>query len=843
MEIEILLKILGATALALGPLFLLAFWRKILKWKKTRKKSALACLKIRPPKNSEINPGVFEHFFSALHAVWEQPNFFGKLFGKRQEKCSFEIANIAGQVHFFIRCRPQLVELVSSQIWAHSPQVEIEKIPDFADFLWKKNLHPVGTDLHFAEADLWPIKRISQFEDRIAKVVQDPIAGITHSLLNLPKRESAVVQICASPIATTSFRRRGLKLLKILSGGFLKNHPRIGDFFERKFLTMTFASRLAALPALFFFWILRRGHKLGDLQLGENESDVEVEMSRTHDRENEMTAGSDKISKLAFACGVRVVHFANFKNPAKVKEIAGSFRQFSVPQLNGLVRGKIGVGRRVFNNFKSQKIPSQMILNVEELATMFHMPNKTVQTPSIDWVECKKLEPPRNLPAEKANESLTLLGQSNFRGTGRIFGIKEDDRRRHLYIVGKTGMGKTTLLENMIFSDMRRGKGVAVIDPHGDLADAVLNFVPKNRTNDVVLFDPSDREFPVSFNMLECKDSAHRHLVASGVLGVFKKIFAESWGPRLEHILRNTLLALIEAPGTTMLGVMRMLVDGDFRQQILKNVTDPMVLSFWENEFGAWRPQQVTEAISPIQNKVGQFLSNSLLRNILGQPKGSIDLRFAMDRGKIIVINLSKGKIGEDNSAMLGAMLVTKFQLDVMSRADLPENERRDFYLFVDEFQNFATDAFATILSEARKYRLNLTVANQYLAQMPDEVRDAVFGNVGTMISFQTGFDDAESLANQFGGEAAQIDAADIGNLPKFKIYLRLMIDGQVSRVFSADTLMPPKFEIEKDRIEKILKVCRQKFSTPRDKVELKIGKWISTKERQIEKHLPRKKK
>jgi type IV secretory pathway TraG/TraD family ATPase VirD4 len=442
------------------------------------------------------------------------------------------------------------------------------------------------------------------------------------------------------------------------------------------------------------------------------------------------------------------------------------------------------------------------------------------------------LEPPSNLPvitrtAELKND-LTAIGKTNFRGKNQNFGIKADDRRRHLYIVGKTGMGKSTLLENMIFSDITSGKGVAVIDPHGDLAEAVIDFVPASRTNDVIIFDPADSEFPVSFNMLEAQNPANRHLVASGIVGVFKKIFADSWGPRLEHILRNTLLALVEAPNTSMLGVMRMLVDNKYRSQVLNSVKDPMVLNFWNQEFGAWNPKQVAEAISPIQNKVGQFLSSPLVRNILGQTKSTIDLRFAMDKRKIIIVNLSKGKIGEDNSALLGSMLVTKFQLDVMSRADIGESEREDFYLYVDEFQNFATDSFATILSEARKYKLNLTVANQYLAQMPDTVREAVFGNVGSLLSFQVGFDDAEDIANQLGGEAQMITAQDLATLPKYQIYLRQMIDGMPSKTFSANTLPPPEFEAEGGRREKLIKVSRERYSKERGLVEEKIIKWAN---------------
>ncbi|MBN1258544.1 type IV secretion system DNA-binding domain-containing protein [Candidatus Peregrinibacteria bacterium] len=454
------------------------------------------------------------------------------------------------------------------------------------------------------------------------------------------------------------------------------------------------------------------------------------------------------------------------------------------------------------------------------------MPSKDVGTPNVVWVTSKKLEPPHNLPlpGSTSDSELTIIGKTNFRGHRQVFGIKATDRRRHIYIIGKTGMGKSVLLENMIYSDAVSGKGVAVVDPHGDLAEAVLNFVPSYRTNDVVILDPSDVSHPFAFNMLEyTEDANQRNLMASGLLGVFKKMYAESWGPRLEHILRNCLLALVEYPNTSMLGIMRILVDPEYRRRVVDHVTNPMVKSFWVDEFGKMQDKMRTEAISPIQNKVGQFLSSPMIRNIVGQVKSTVNVRFMMDTGKIIIVNLSKGKIGEDNSSLLGSMLITKFQLDAMSRANIPEKERVDFYLYVDEFQNFATDAFATILSEARKYKLNLTMANQYVAQMPDEVRDAVFGNVGTILCFQVGFEDAEYFSGQFSEEVLP---NDIVTLPKYTCYSKLMIDGMPSPTFSISTLPPPEVAIDEERREKIVRLSRERYCKPREVVEDKILRW-----------------
>jgi len=315
-------------------------------------------------------------------------------------------------------------------------------------------------------------------------------------------------------------------------------------------------------------------------------------------------------------------------------------------------------------------------------------------------------------------EDITLLGITNFRGQAKKFGIKTDDRRRHMYFIGKTGMGKSVLIENMVIQDILNGHGVALADPHGDLVEKVLNFIPPSRINDVVYFNPSDYDYPIAFNVLENVDVTKRHLIASGLLGVFKKIWADSWGPRLEYVLNNAIMALLEYPGATLLGIMRMLVDKKYRDKVVKNITDPVVKSFWVDEYDKYPQKFQAEAIAPIQNKVGRFLSTPLTRNIVGQVKSSIDIRDIVDNKKILLMNLSKGRIGEDNSALLGAMIITKIQLAIMSRVDTPEEERNDFYLYVDEFQNFATDSFSNILSEARKYRLNLVIAHQYIEQL-----------------------------------------------------------------------------------------------------------------------------
>ncbi len=419
------------------------------------------------------------------------------------------------------------------------------------------------------------------------------------------------------------------------------------------------------------------------------------------------------------------------------------------------------------------------------------------------------------------DQPITLFAATTFHNEMRRFGIKLDDRRRHMYLIGKTGMGKSVMLENMIISDLQAGNGVAVVDPHGELADHVINFVPPHRIDDVVYFNPADSNFPIGFNILESVSPEYKPLIANGLVGVFKKIWADSWGPRLEYILMNTILALLEYPGSTLLGVIRMLVDKKYRQKVVDKIQDPVVRSFWINEFANYNEKFRSEAISPIQNKVGQFLSSAIIRNIVGQPKSTIDVRKIMDEKKILIINLSKGLIGEENSALLGAMMITKIQLAAMSRADIHEDERKDFYLYVDEFQNFATESFADILSEARKYRLNLIMAHQYIEQLEEEVAAAVFGNVGTLVSFRVGATDAEYLEKEF---SPTFLIADLVNLQKYRVYLKLMIDGMSSQPFSAMGL-PPRTDITNSK-EPVIAQSRERYARPKASVEDHIMEW-----------------
>jgi len=850
MEIVVVLNIVIALGLGIYVLLIVLEVVAVMNKKNFFQKEKFMVLSVRVAKDNEAGPLVAEQIFATLHGIVNNISYVDRVKGVSQDKISFEIANISRSIKFYVHFPVRLRTLVEGQIYAQYPNVEIEEVNDYAmpqnmevgkvtqtgegrditlldqpkvasvagDFkLVNEFLTAVGAELILQSTDFYPIKSFNKFEDKSTKMNVDPLAGITATLakFNDPD-EQAWIQFVTSPIPEKR-RKLYMNCLNALQSGGLFNNPHFRNWYFKFFCQGSRLKRIIFFPI--YILLKPRAQKSVVSALGA------VEPPKNPALEDAV----DKLSKLLFRVQIRIVYVPKEKNDVvamvKIREIAGSFKQFNLSNLNGFAMGRIYNDSSVVDVYRERVLEEGNILNIEELATIFHLPNITVQTPNIYWVRSKKVEPPNDLPKavpENAAE-VTALGKTNYRGVNLDFGIKTLDRRRHMYIIGKTGMGKSTLLENMIFNDIQAGKGLAIIDPHGDLAEAVINFIPARRTNDVIIFDPSDRDFPIAFNMLENVDPALNTIICSGLVGIFKKIYADSWGPRLEHILRNTILSLLEYPNTTLLGIPRVLQDYEFRKRVIRKVTDPLVKSFWVNEFEKMEPKMRVEAISPILNKVGQFLSSPIIRNILGQVKSLIDFRFAMDHKKIVIVNLSKGKIGEDNSSLLGSMLITKFQIDAMSRANVPEKDRTDFYLYVDEFQNFATDSFATILSEARKYRLNLTMANQYIAQMPEEVRDAVFGNVGTILSYQVGFDDAEYLSGQYGEEVLP---NDLVGLSKYTAYMRLLIDGMPSKTFSLDTLPPPVWEAEEGRREKVIRLSREKYANPREVVEDKIMRW-----------------
>lgn len=516
-----------------------------------------------------------------------------------------------------------------------------------------------------------------------------------------------------------------------------------------------------------------------------------------------------------------------------MQALVGTFKQFNSTNLNGFKQLGGSFNKEDLDAYKMRQFTnSGFILNISELASVYHLPHTSVETPNIVWATSKTAEPPAKLPLitgiASTDENISAFGLTNFRGINHQFGMLRKDRSRHVYIIGQTGAGKSGLLELFALSDIFYNQGYCIIDPHGDFAVNNLRFIPQNRIKDVVYFNPADTQYPVAFNPLELSDPTRKPNVCSEVIGVLKRMFGDSWGPRLEHILRYTLLALLDRPDSTLLDISRILTDKDFRKETLDYCTDVTVLQFWKQEFGQWNEKQVNESIAPVLNKVGAFTANPIIRNIIGQPRSSFDVRKIMDEGKILVVNLSKGLIGEDNAGILGSFLVTKIQLAAMSRSDIPDvSKRRPFYLYVDEFQNFATDSFSVILSEARKYGLNLTVANQYIAQMTDSVRDAVFGNVGTTISFRVSADDAPILVKQF---EPTFDSSDLIQMNNRHFVISMIINGEKAPAFSATTLNIP--QASTDNLDAIITNSRNLFSRARAEVEAEIRATIEQSEK-----------
>lgn len=528
-----------------------------------------------------------------------------------------------------------------------------------------------------------------------------------------------------------------------------------------------------------------------------------------------------KMAQRTLRTTLRIV--ASSPNPERsqllIETVSTAFQTITQSHGNNLILRQPLWGKNSFLqaviNRRFQFIPNYH-LSLDELATLFHLPNKKLSTiPNIAWGKTLLGEPPENLPIINRETDPTLKREINafaratYKNLPTVYGIKRADRRRHMYVIGKTGTGKSTLLANMAINDLKNDEGLCVIDPHGDLVEHLLDFIPARRINDVVYFDPSDPERTVKINLFEGENVAHRELIASGIVSIFQKLYAYSWGPRLEYILRNALLTLLHSKEARMSDIVDLLTNSKLRERIVSELDDQILKNFWLYEFDKMPDRQRTEAIAPILNKVGQFVSSPMVRDVVNATKSSFSIEEIMGQGKILLVNLSQGKLGEDNATLLGAMLITKIQLAAMGRVYTPEENRKDFYLYVDEFQNFATGSFNKILSEARKYRLNLILANQYIAQIPEEVQKAIFGNCGTMVSFVMGADDAGVFSKEFGEKYSQEDLVSLG---RHQVINKITIDNIVSQPFPAMTLGPASSN-NKNRT-KVLRVSRERYAT-----------------------------
>ncbi len=781
-------------------------------------------LEILVDKQNEKWPAVFNEILVILHRAYGGKNAW--------ESFSFEITKVGNRIRFFLICPQKYVSFLVNQIYAHFSNVEIsavwdylEQIPNDKIMVWK-----ITTKKHFFYS-------LKTFEDPGVSVGKwldiDPFSSLTGALSKTWIYTLNTFQVNFRPVTSNSWKKDAKRIIQVLTSSSpnlikkIKLHPSF-KILKLVFLPILLLGKLISMIV----------PKPETVDIKPLEADERVTADKTKDiLENPDKIDPKFLTKLsseAYDVDINIISAGenDLEVRSAITEIASTLSVYTQFWQNGLKLERISKDESDIQWAKKRDIISKTILSTPELSWFVHLPTSYVKTPYINWVSSRAFEPPSNLPIIDPDLSddvspetyLTPIWKTNFRGTDMSFGMWPDDRRRHMYIIWKTGMGKSVLLENMILDDINKWRWVAVIDPHGDLAEAVIGHIPKKRTNQTIIFDPSDKDWPIAFNMLENIADDQRSFVASGLVGIFKRIFWDSWGPRLEHTLRNTIMALMEYPNTTLISIPLMLTSEVYRNKVVNKITDPVVKKFWTHEYWKLTPQQRNETAGPILNKVGQFLSSTILRNVLGQPKNSFSMRWAMDNKKIIIVNLSKWKIGEDASSLLWAMMVTKFQLDAMSRADIAESERKDFYLYVDEFQNFATDSFSTILSEARKYKLNLVMANQYIDQMTEEVRGAVFWNVGTLVSFQVGHHDSSILAEAFSWD---IEPEDLMNQKKYTIYLKQLIDGMPSPIFSAGTFPPhPKDEQEfAERYQKILQVSRERYCKKRSIVEEKINK------------------
>lgn len=770
-------------------------WRNYKKVELERQDEAdLLILEI--PKTNDKQELAAEQMFASLHGILRDKDEL-RANGGHQEHLSFEFASVNGQIRFYVWVPRGLRSFVESQIYSQYPAVQIRDADE--DYIAHEHDHTVAysSEIILTENDVLPIKTFQNFE-------VDPLAGITGTLAKLESTgEEIWVQILARPIADDWHKNTDSWISRVRSG--------------KKSIT---TGGLSWLPQLFeALW-----------RPPEESQKTTIQKELSERDKTRISEAEKKATKLGYEVKIRVAYLGESQVHARqqMQAIIGTFKQFNSTNLNGFKAGIAHFGKEHLDSYRKRSFGSKsFVLNIEELASVFHLPHTNVETPNIVWASSKTAEPPAKLPIITGNpatdENISAFGLTNFRGINHQFGMHRYDRSRHVYIIGQTGAGKSGLLELFALSDIFHGQGYAIIDPHGDFAVNNMRFIPGSRMDDVIYFNPADTAYPVGFNPLEVTNPDQKNNISSEVIGVLKRMFGDSWGPRLEYILRYTILALLDRPETTMLDITRMLTDKKFRKETLGYCKDAVVLQFWNVEFASWNDKFQAEAIAPVLNKVGAFTANPIIRNIIGQPKSTFNIRQIMDEGKILIVNLSKGLIGEDNAGILGSFLVTKIQLAAMSRSDIPNiADRRPFYLYVDEFQNFATDSFATILSEARKYALNLTVANQYIGQMTDTVRDAVFGNVGSMISFRVSADDAPILSKQF---EPQFEAGDLLQMHNRHFIINMVINGEKAPAFSATTLTLPPEQI--DNTGRIVENTRRNYSRLRSDVEQEIDRLI----------------
>ncbi|MFH1561422.1 MAG: DUF87 domain-containing protein [Patescibacteria group bacterium] len=738
---------------------LVVWWRWHLREENSLK---FVLLQVSLSRTNEIKIDAMEQIIASLYSIKKGGRF---KFLHPQPHISFEIASSNNEIFFYVSCPKNMVELVERQIHGGYSDAEVKIVDEYNIF--SENGKVAYAWLGTKKDSFYPLKTFRELST-------DSLSAITSAMAKLGDGEGAAIQVLISP-AESDWQKAG-----------------------RAFVSQT----------------------------KKQETDPEKASFKVDARTLE--AVESKCAKPGFEVAIRIVVCAPDKELANahLNNIKSSLSQLDSPW-NGLGGKKIRLKHFFMTDFIYRYQPifwnkGKTILNSEELATLFHFPNKTVETPNIHWLRARQASPPADLPT-----SGLYLGKSLYRGVEKPIYIEEDDRRRHFYIVGRTGTGKSELMKEMLIQDIQAGKGICLIDPH-DLAEKILQYIPPERAEDVVYFDPSDLDRPMGINLLEAKTEDQKHFVANSIINLMYKLYdpykTGIVGPRFEHAIRNAMLTVMCEPGATFIEIVRALTDSRFVQELLPKVKDPMIRRYWTDQIAQTSDFHKSETLDYIVSKFGRFVTNRMMRNIIGQSDSSFDFRKIMDEGKILIIDVSKGKIGEENSSFLGLILVPRLLMAAMSRQDVPEDQRRDFYLYVDEFQNFATPDFAQIMSEARKYKLNLVVANQFTSQMEDEVKNAVFGNVGTLASFRVGVADANFLAREF---QPTFNEQDLLNVERFHAYVKTIIKGEPASPFSMDTTK--SMEADKARrnpelAEKIKRLSALKYGRPVAEVEREVA-------------------
>jgi len=731
-------------------------------------------LQVSLPRDNEIKIDAAEQLFSSLVSIGEEPKRFSL---KNAPHLTFEIVGMPGDIRFYVSTPSKLRDFVEKQINGAYPDAEISQVSDPTAKQKKESL--IGSEYNifseegkvaFASLKLKSenYKPIKIFKD----LPVDPLSSVTSILAKMNPGEGAAIQVIISP-AGEQWKKDG-----------------------RDYLSKT------------------------------KKNEANPETAKYSSDAKELEGIENKISKPGFRTVVRVVISSSSTEAAKshLENIVNTLSQYTGQ--NSFKKNKLRLKGAFLTDFIYRYFPmwnQVSVLSSEELATLFHFPNKSVATPGIHWLSSKRAPVPAHVPTTGL-----FLGRSVFRGISRSVNIERDDRRRHMYIIGKTGTGKTEFLKQMIMQDIKNGEGLAVIDPHGDLIEDILKLTPPQRAEDVILFDPSDTSRPMGFNMLDAESEEQKHFVVNSIIGLMYKLFDPNKtgiiGPRFEHAIRNAMLTVMYEKGSTFVEVVRVLTDAAFVQELLPKVIDPIVKRYWTDQIAQTSDFHKSEVLDYIVSKFGRFVTNKMIRNIIGQSTSAFNFRKVMDEGKILLVNLSKGKIGEENASFLGLVLVPKILVAAMSRQDIPQDKRKDFFLYVDEFQNFATPDFAQILSEARKYRLNLIVANQFIGQMEEEVKNAIFGNVGTVAAFRVGVTDANYLQHEFQPVFSE---SDLINVDRFNCYMKTLVQGEPVNPFSLDTTKDITVEkaAENPRVSELIKeLSRLKYGHDVNMVEAEIS-------------------